>query len=504
MDTSSPPAAAARHAFIGAAAGRLATGIGVRDLDPKSSDAGNQPMQDDDVAAGADSGVYRSEPYLHTNEIPMIDVEELKAKAGIPSSPPAASHAADGSDLDDGPDPDDGGPRPSFRKRHPKLTIAAIVVVIIMIPITISWVQAMTKESNESLLARNVQWARDMKLGFVVDRIEQKYYERDQYADGGTPEAGVFTPAAGAPATTGGGGTTGSGNKATTTKAMIPHTEPPTRMASPVDPPQPGEGEWTPVGPLTDGLPGAYITKVRPNTTKTSLAVFVSWADPKLTTIKLFPGSDLPGGKWDTPNYLTPDICPKAIVATNSGFRMDQARGGYYAEGRAAFPLRDGAASLVFFKDGHVDVAQWGRDYTNADLDKIESVRQNLELMVDNGQPVPGIDKDKDWGALLPNSYFVWRSGYGVTKDGALVFAGGPALKPTDLAQTLINAGAVRVMEGDINPEWVSGNTYTVVDGKCTGAKGLPQSEDQGGMRQPADRYLSKDTRDFVAVLAKQ
>jgi hypothetical protein len=48
------------------------------------------------------------------------------------------------------------------------------------------------------------------------------------------------------------------------------------------------------------------------------------------------------------------------------------------------------------------------------------------------------------------------------------------------------------------------GNTYEVVDGKCTGTKGLPQSEDQGGMRQPANRYLSKDTRDFVAVFAKQ
>ena len=65
----------------------------------------------------------RPEPYLHTNEIPMIDVEELKAKAGIPSG----ATSAQGSDGDD-PDGDATG-RPSFRKRHPALTIVAITIM---------------------------------------------------------------------------------------------------------------------------------------------------------------------------------------------------------------------------------------------------------------------------------------------------------------------------------------------------------------------------------------
>jgi hypothetical protein len=298
-------------------------------LDPSSSDAGLGAT--DDATQDGDAGVggYRSEPYLHTNEIPMIDVEELKAKAGIPSG----ATSAQGSDGDD-PDGDATG-RPSFRKRHPALTIVAIVVVIIMIPITISWVQAMTKESNESLLARNVQWARDMRLGFIVDRLEQKYYERDQYADGGTPDAGVpLSPGATTGPTTG-------GMTAATTKVPSPTPSVhPDGVAG--DPPQPGEGEWSPVGPLTDGLAGVYITKVRPNAQKTSLAVFVSWVDPKLTTIKLFPGSDLPGGTWETPNYLTPELCPTAILASNGGFRMDQARPATTPKG-ARPSLKDGA-----------------------------------------------------------------------------------------------------------------------------------------------------------------
>lgn len=459
------------------------------------------------AAATSRVGAYRSEPYVQTSEVPLIDVEALKVAAGIPTSGERSTRRrakvaddADGARRgDDGGDDDiDGEKRPSFRRRHPKLTVAAIIVFILMIPVGITWVGAMTKEGHESFLARNAEWARDMKLGFLVDRAEQKYYERDQYADGGTPDAALLGTA---PSTT--GAPTGNNNESTTTKATIPHLAPPGKLASPVAETLPGEGDWTPIGPLVDGLPGVYTTKVRPNATKTSLLVFVSWIDPKLTNIRLLPGTDLPGGKWEAPNSITPEMCPKAIMASNGGFRMDQARGGYYAEGREPFKLRDGAASLVIKKNGEVDVAQWGRDYTAANLPEVESVRQNLELMVDNGQPVPGID-GKDWGALLPNSYFVWRSGYGVTKDGALVYAGGPAMTPLDLATTLINAGAVRAMEGDINPEWVFANIFTVgPDGTCSGTKALDATEDKGGMRQPANRYLTTDTRDFILVSAK-
>jgi hypothetical protein len=123
--------------------------------------------------------------------------------------------------------------------------------------------------------------------------------------------------------------------------------------------------------------------------------------------------------------------------------------------------------------------------------------------MADGGAPAPRLDTN-DWGALLANTAFVWRSGYGVTADGALVYAGGPALTPGDLVRTLTNAGAVRVMQGDINPDWVVANLYSVdATGQCVGTSGLPGSADQGGFRSGGWRYLSIDSRDFVAVLAK-
>ncbi len=464
-----------------------------------------------------DDRSYRSEPYLHTGEVPSIMLDAARsvgAKVGpAPSPQPSGADEQPGDVSGLGHDDSrsrgdedvhqveasDDDERPGFRRRHPKLTIAAIVLVVLAVPLTISYARALTKPGQESVEAKSVQWLRDMKMGFVVDWVEQRYYATDQFADGGTPEVAI-----GPAVTTEGGASDPASTASTETTAPLPpHTPRPTRMASPVAEPLADEGEWFPVGPQVQGLSGVYTTKVRPNAQKTSLLVFVSWMDPKLVDIELFPGSELPGGTWEKPNYLTPELCPSAIMASNGGFRMDQARGGYYDEGRAAYPLVNGGASLVFLKDGTVDVAEWGRDYTDADLGRIESVRQNLTLMADDGKPSPKLE-NTDWGALLPNSYFVWRSGYGVTADGALVYAGGPALTPLDLVTTLTNAGAVRVMEGDINPEWVAANLFTVdAAGACVGTSGLTGSQDQGGMRSSPDRYLSLDTRDFVAVFAR-
>ncbi len=390
-----------------------------------------------------------------------------------------------------------------FCRRHRVLSAVAIFVAPFMVMLAYTWVQAMTKPGAESFLARNVQWLRDMHMGWLVDRVEQKYYENEQPPDGGTPEQAV------APVGPAGDGIpAGKALPATTPapNATIPHLPPPTRLPSPAAELLPNEGEWFPAGPeLPGGLHGVYTTKVRPNAQKTSLLVFVAWIDPKLVNIKIHPGTELPGGKLETPSFIPPERCADAILAVNGGFRFDQSRGGWYSEGKVApgKPLRDGAASLVVFKDGSVGYGMWGRDYTAADLERIDTVRQNLELMVDDGQIVADLDQ-KDWGAQLKNSYFIWRSGYGVTRDGALLFVGGPGLQPRDLAQTLVNAGAVRGGQGDINPEWVVSNLYGVgPDGKCHGTKGLDGPEDKGGQRSSANRYLKTDTRDFIAVYRK-
>ena len=60
----------------------------------------------------------------------------------------------------------------------------------------------------------------------------------------------------------------------------------------------------------------------------------------------------------------------------------------------------------------------------------------------------------------MPGLEYQWRSSVGITADGALVYAAGPALNPIQLADLLVRAGVVRGMELDINPSWPVFATY--------------------------------------------
>ena len=134
----------------------------------------------------------------------------------------------------------------------------------------------------------------------------------------------------------------------------------------------------------------------------------------------------------------------------------------------------------------------------------VVSVRQNLDLLVDNGQVVPAAydANSTEWGATLGNALYVWRSGLGVTADGALVYVGGPGLDVLDLANLLVRAGAIRAMELDINTDWVNFSTYrpTTATGSASAANG---TELLSGMTGTPGRYFeSWWARDFITMSA--
>ncbi|HEX3923308.1 MAG TPA: phosphodiester glycosidase family protein, partial [Streptosporangiaceae bacterium] len=93
----------------------------------------------------------------------------------------------------------------------------------------------------------------------------------------------------------------------------------------------------------------------------------------------------------------------------------------------------------------------------------------------------------------------VWRSGIGLTRDGRVIFAYGPALNVRELAELLQRAGAVSAMQLDINPDWMSFMYYQ--------SKGHPSDPAPVNLlpdqSQPANRYYSVSGRDFTAVYAR-
>jgi hypothetical protein len=219
--------------------------------------------------------------------------------------------------------------------------------------------------------------------------------------------------------------------------------------------------------------------------------------DPRLLRFVFHPGSEQPGGgHWSVPPSLPRSARPDLLAAFNSAFRLGDARGGVYADGRTVGHLRDGAASFVISKDGTATIGAWGRDVSMTS--DVAVVRQNLTLLVDGGRPVDGLASNAghQWGATLGNKAYVWRSGVGVDRSGNLLFIAGNRLSAVSLATLFQRAGAVRAMEFDINPYWTSFVLYH--------ATSNPQNPTERNllpdMQRSPHRYDTTSTRDFFAV----
>jgi hypothetical protein len=268
-----------------------------------------------------------------------------------------------------------------------------------------------------------------------------------------------------------------------------------------VNPPLANEGRWGTIGATVGGVPSMYAAWIRPDPVYTSVVATVAWMDPTLLRAVLYAGVQEPGGSgWRYQAPVSAADRPALVAAFNSGFKLADSQGGYYAEGRLVRALRPGAATLVINADGTPTVGQWGRDVQMGP--QVAFARQNLSLIVDNGAPVPDIASSNiKWGATLGNKVLVWRSGVGVTATGALVYAAGNNLSAPTLAATLARAGAVRAMELDINSFWVDffayGPPLPGQPGTPSVAKLIPD------MQAATNRYFTDNSRDFVALFRR-
>ncbi len=334
-----------------------------------------------------------------------------------------------------------------------------------------------------SLMSRAAEWGRAHGLSGVVTFLEQEWYKLHQPRVGGAPPAGSFA-GAGSPVVT-------------TAAAALPV---PARLRSPAGAWLPGEGVWRAAGRLVGGVPAILTTTVRPDRLHTSYVVGVSWMDTRLLTAQLYSGSGIPGGgPYPDTAPVSPGASRTLDAAFNAGFLMQDANGGYFTDHRTVLPLRVGAASLVVYRDGSATVGAWGTQVAMSPA--VASVRQNLDLIVNGGRPVPGLlsNDNSRWGATLGGGYYVWRSGIGVTRDGALVYVGGPSLAITSLANLLVDAGAVRGMELDINPDWVQYSTYAGARGATVnGGSGTSLLPSMAG--NPWRYFESWWIRDFYAM----
>jgi len=361
-----------------------------------------------------------------------------------------------------------------------------LALLVALIPIGWSYANALTAPGSAPVTARTIEWIKEHGGGPLVVWAEKVWYSWHKPPVGGTPKGGipVESPSA-APSRA-------------PVKHLPPHLAAPPNITPIAAGTLANEGQWQTVGRLVDGIPTVRVAYLRPDPVYTSLLAGVMWMDTKLLRPVLIAGTQNPGGApWPYDAHIPSSLYPAIAASFNSGFAMQDARGGYYAQGRMAAPLVNGQASFVIYKDGSVDIGTWGQDVSMTP--QVAAVRQNLFLMVRDGKPVPQVTSDPNvtWGATFGGGVLVWRSGVGITKDGALVYAAGPGLSIQSLADILVHAGAVRAMELDINTVWTNGYFYSTDGSNPNGFAAHPLLADQ--YRAPT-RYLIPDERDFFLM----
>jgi Phosphodiester glycosidase len=380
--------------------------------------------------------------------------------------------------------PPPGVSRPSWRRHW--LRGAGVVTVVLLLWLSWSIGGALTAPGAGSTSARLAEWARSHGLGWAVSGPEQVQHRLNSPKVGGSLPGRIPRVSAARPTPS---------HRAGPTRRAPSHRASPAPVPPQAQPSLPG-GVWQPMVSLHGKL-AIRAEFLRPDWQHASYPVGVAWLDQKLVRLVLHPGYNVPGGSgWSQPSQVPAWERDSLLATFNSGFKMVDSNGGYWQDGRTAVGLSRGAASMVFYKDGHLDVVRWNGGTPGPD---VAAVRQNLGLLVDNGAITAAVDNSTTtWGSTVGNATFVWRSALGIRPDGSLVFVVGSSMSAHTLANIVRDVGAVRAMELDINQSWTNFITYTHPSKGVAVPNMLTSDEHPNPYR-----YLQPSPRDFVAVLAR-
>jgi hypothetical protein len=372
--------------------------------------------------------------------------------------------------------------------RRPTVRVVSALIGVFVIWVAVSAGQATFQNNGQGAAANLAEWARNHYLGPVVTFGEWLSYNPPKV--GGKPSMSLAVPKGEqiAPAA--------AAKAKDKRKEFVPDI--PSTLTSLAGKPITGEGQWRVVEKV-NGEPAILSTFLR-DATYTSYVNGIASIDQRLVRFYLRPGYEDPGdANWKAP-FDVPSGSRTGLLATfNGGFKISDAGGGFYLNGIHYDSLVNGAASIVYYKNGTIKIGEWGRDFTMNP--SIAGVRQNLKLLVDRGKISPDLNQDieTNFGATLGGGYFVWRSGLGITSDGRIVYVYGPALDVQDLAELLRRAGAVEGMQMDINPAWMKFDYYQA-DGHPSDPTPVPLLPAQ---QASPYSYYDPSTRDFTAVYAR-
>jgi len=278
-----------------------------------------------------------------------------------------------------------------------------------------------------------------------------------------------------------------------------------------------GEGVWESSGSPRDsrGRPLVYKTFYRPSVDFPNAVVYMMVIDMSMTSIRYYVGSQEPAASKGN-SEVEQDIRAKILAVTNAMWMQRHSKGaGAIFRGKVLYPMINGMASLIVYKDGSIDVREWTPDIPT---ELVQDARQLRHLIVKDGMVVQAVlrkgrleDSEIGLGFLLggggrdmdgKHAWFVaHRSAFGIRKDGNLVFAIGHHIGSKDVAKALVLAGCERGLHGDANPDNIVANLY-IRDIFGNMVRKVKLSPEQANYT--LNRYDDSYSKDFFAFFLKE
>jgi len=279
----------------------------------------------------------------------------------------------------------------------------------------------------------------------------------------------------------------------------------------------PGEGVWESSGSPRDaaGRPMAYKTFYRPSVDFPNAIVYMMVVDMSKAFMQYYVGSQEPGAPRAT-SEVEPDMRSRIMAVTNAMWMQRHSSGaGAMFRGKVLYPMVDGMATLIVYKDGSVDVREWNSDIP---VGLVRDARQLRHLIIKDGMVVQSVarkgrneDGEIGLGFLLGGGgkdqdgkhfwFVAHRSAFGIRKDGNLVFAIGHHISTKDLGKALVLAGCERGIHADANPHNIVGNLY-LRDSYGNLVRKLRLSPEQS--KYTLERYEDAYSKDFFAFFFKE
>jgi hypothetical protein len=321
-------------------------------------------------------------------------------------------------------------------------------------------------------------------------------------------------------------GTGGSSSRAISDSGREPVVSPSREPLDPIrldniqalytSPALPGEGVWEAADSPQDatGKPLVYKTFYRPSVDFPNAVVFMMVIDMSRVFLQYYVGSQEPGARAAASN-VEPELRARIAAITNAMWMQRHSAGaGAIFRGKVVYPMVNGMATLIGFKDGSVDIREWSPDIP---VDLVRDARQLQHLIVKNGMVVQSVfrkgrmeDAEIGLGFLLGGGgkdmdgkhfwFVAHRSAFGIRKDGNLVFAIGHHIGSKDMAKALVLAGCDRGMHADANPHNIVANLY-VRDPVGNLVRKVRLSPEQS--KYTLKRYDDAYSKDFFAFFSK-